>query len=113
MFELKAGMDRYVIDFTDVSRANDFHDIIRDALDFPDWYGKNWDALWDLLSDMAIGGDPTHIEIRGLDHLRNFYEPAIEPFISILKDYKHYRNDKYAKLIRIEIVDGDNITEIE
>lgn len=109
MFELKDGMYRYVIDFTNVSRDNDFHDIIRDALDFPDWYGKNWDALWDL----AIGSEPTHIEIRGMEQLKSFYEPAIEPFMSVLKDLKHYRNDKYAHLIRIEIVDGDKMKEID
>ena len=56
--------DPYIIDFTGVKYYLQIHEIIKEALDFPDYYGKNWDAFWDCLTDMV--GDPLHIEIYGL-----------------------------------------------
>ena len=37
------------LDFTECKNYLEFHERIRKAFDFPDWYGKNWDAFWDLL----------------------------------------------------------------
>ena len=88
MFELKDGMDRYVIDFTDVSRANDFHDIIRDALDFPDWYGKNWDAFNDLLSTEC---DADKVIIKGEKSLPKELDKALAIMHEILERNKQDR----------------------
>jgi len=55
----------YILDFTNIQYYLDFHKIIQEELDFPDYYGKNWSAFWDCLTDMV--GDPLHIQIIGLD----------------------------------------------
>ena len=51
--------ETYTIDFTDVKNFLEMHFVIKEALDFPDYYGCNWSALWDSLTDMygitAIG----------------------------------------------------------
>ena len=45
--------DLYTIDFRDVQNYAEVHLIIREALGFPDYYGCNWDAFWDCLTDMV------------------------------------------------------------
>ncbi|MGI6754082.1 MAG: barstar family protein [Eubacteriales bacterium] len=35
------------------------HKIIKDELDSPDYYGENWYAFWDCLTDMAC--NPIHM----------------------------------------------------
>ena len=44
MYELK---EQYIIDFSNVKYYLDMHHAIQKALDFPDYYGQNWDAFWD------------------------------------------------------------------
>ena len=39
-----------VLDLTDVSDLEDLHNRIKKALDFPDYYGANWNAFWDCLN---------------------------------------------------------------
>ena len=95
----------YTIDFSEVKHYMEIHSIIQKALDFPDYYGRNWSAFWDCLWDMY--GDPVHIEIVGFENIRKNFESAAEKMIEILKRFKHYLNDKLADEIRIEIVDGD------
>ena len=37
--------EKYTIDFTSVENYLDIHFIIKQALDFPDYYGCNWSSL--------------------------------------------------------------------
>ena len=78
------------------------HFTIRDALDFPDYYGCNWSAFWDCLTNMV--GDPIHIEIIGLDVIRQKFDGSADKMIEILKDLKHDDDDEYADEITIEVV---------
>lgn len=102
--------DLYIIDFSNVKYYLEMHKVIKDALDFPDYYGQNWDAFWDCLTDMV--GDPINIEIRGLEVIERKFNGAVETLINILKDFKHYNNDRYVNDIHIAIVIGDRKVEI-
>ncbi len=42
-------MKTVYLDLTDCKHLYDLHERIRVAFDFPEWYGKNWNAFWDLL----------------------------------------------------------------
>ena len=102
--------DLYVIDFSSVKCYLEMHKVIKDALDFPDYYGQNWSAFWDCLTDMV--GDPINIEVRGLEVIERKFNGAVETLINILKDFKHYNNDRYVNDIHIVIVSGDRKVEI-
>ena len=43
----------YTLNFTDVTNYLEIHEIIQNDLDFPDYYGKNLDALYDCLTEMS------------------------------------------------------------
>ncbi len=101
--------DKYTIDFRGVEHYFDMHFTIRDSLEFPDYYGCNWDAFWDCLTDMY--GDPIHIEIIGLDVIRRKFDDSADMIIETLKEFKHNYDDKYVNDITIEIV-TENGTEI-
>ncbi len=54
------------------------------ALSFPDWFGRNWDALWDLLGDLSwLDGRAVAIVHDGLPRL----EPdALAVYVTVLAD---------------------------
>lgn len=95
----------YTMDFTKVNHYFEMHAVIKEALDFPDYYGCNWDAFWDCLTDMY--GDYMRIEIIGLENIRKRFDGSADKMIEILKEFKHYINNMLADKIKIEIVDGD------
>ena len=37
------------LDLTGCKYLGEIHEIIREAFDFPECYGQNWSAFWDLL----------------------------------------------------------------
>ena len=86
------------------------HRVIQVSLNFPDYYGCNWDAFWDCLTNMI--GRPIHIEIIGLDVIESKFDDAANTMIDILREFKHYDDDEFVDDIKIEIVDGDTCTVI-
>ena len=100
---------KYVINFTNLEHFLEIHAIIWKSLEFPDYYGCNWDAFWDCLTDMY--GDPIHIEIIGLEVLKSKFDDSAEKMIKILKQFKHYANNTFSDTIKIEIIHKDGTCE--
>src|SRR5258708_30591818 len=51
------------LDMVTIDAANDVLGSIARALDFPDWFGANWDALEDCLSDLSWRRGDGHVLI--------------------------------------------------
>jgi len=39
------------IDLADVATVDDLHNLMMQRLEFPHYYGKNWDAFWDVITE--------------------------------------------------------------
>ncbi len=59
-------MDFTVIDCSYVTGPESLHDALKVALDFPDYYGKNLDALFDCLTDIQ---SPVHLVLAHFNAL--------------------------------------------
>ena len=103
--------EKYTIDFTNVNYYLEMHAVIWKALAFPDYYGCNWSAFWDCLTDMY--GDPIHIKIIGLDVIERKFDGVAEKMLSILERFKHFNHDLFAKDITIEIINENGREEIQ
>ena len=104
--------EKYVVDFTNVKYYLEMHAVIEKSLDFPDYYGCNWDAFWDCLNDMY--GTSIHIEIIGIEVIERKFVNAAEKMIEILKRFKHFNNDLFSDIIRIDIIREDgSVTTID
>ncbi|RLL66162.1 barstar family protein [Streptomyces sp. Z26] len=47
-----------VLDLGDVTDKAGFLDACASGLELPDWFGRNWDALADCLTDLSWWGEP-------------------------------------------------------
>ena len=92
----------YSLDFSKLTDYKEIHPIIQKSLDFPDYYGKNWDAFWDCITDMIT--DTVHIEIRGIEQLKKIDEKSEKMLMECLKEFKHVYNDRYSERIKIELI---------
>lgn len=51
------------IDLADVTTENDLHTLLMQRLEFPHYYGKNWNAFWDVITEP--GCLPHRLTLRG------------------------------------------------
>ena len=108
-----AYKEQYTLDFSKIERWEEFHQIIKKELDFPDYYGENWDALWDCLTEMVDEEEPLNIEIIGAEKLEQKFTGTVDMMVKILKELKHLDSDQYFDCIKIEFVCGDARYEIQ
>ena len=87
------------LDLTGCKYLGEIHQRIKEAFDFPDFYGENWDAFWDLLRTEC---DANKVVIVGEETVSKELKPSVETMNGILQELKEDRI-KYGELIEIEI----------
>lgn len=87
------------LDLTGCKYLGEIHQRIKEAFDFPDFYGENWSALWDLLRSEC---DSTQIIVLGIKTVPDEYKWHIDKMQEILQRLKKERA-KYNERIKIEI----------
>ena len=87
------------LDLTGCKYLGEIHQRIRKAFDFPDFYGEDWDAFWDLLWSEC---DADKVVIIGGETVSKKLMPSVEMIKQILQELKEHRK-KYGDLIEIEI----------
>lgn len=81
-------MEPVILDLTGCRYFLELQERLRDALGLPEYFGRNWDALWDSL----VYESPVELlEIRGEDCVAAELRPAIAQLNEILKDAKKRR----------------------
>ena len=60
-------MKKVTVDFGECRYMLDLYEAMADALGFPEWYGKNLDALWDCLT--GIIEVPVEVHFKGIGKL--------------------------------------------
>ena len=103
--------ENYILDFSGVKTWIDIHAIIEKEFDFPNYYGANWDAFWDCITDF-IDSRGLDIEIIGLDKIYSKFREDIDIFVDSLKDLKHIYDDEYADVVKIVIHHGNSKVEL-
>ncbi len=78
---------QFEIDGKKINTVNDFHTEIAALLRLPEWYGRNLDALWDLLT----GHVDTNVKLIWKNHsvskdrLGNEFDKIISVFLDLRK----------------------------
>ncbi len=87
------------LDLTDCKYLGEIHQRIKKAFHFPDFYGENWSAFWDLLRSEC---DADKVIIVGEDSVSKELGTSVQILKGILKGFKELC-DKDGDPIEIEI----------
>lgn len=87
------------LDLTGCKYLGEIHQKIKKAFDFPDFYGENWDAFWDLLRSEC---DADKVVIIGGETVSKELVPSTKMINEILKEFQEHCA-KYGEQVEIEI----------
>ncbi len=102
------------VDLTQVTDKEGFLDAIGKALNFPDWFGHNWDALADCLTDLSWMAADGYVII--LDHADAFAAANPTDFataLSILQDAADTWRDEGVPLWTLVGTGSDGIAWLQ
>ena len=73
-----------VLDFTGCKYLGEIHKVLKERFGFPDYYGENWDALWDCLSYYTL--EDLRVEIKGLQSLPEEFDEDVQIMLEVFDD---------------------------
>lgn len=91
-------MITYIIDGNNIHDKNDFHVEIAKTFQFPDYYGKNLDALWDCLTDCVSDWKGKPVEIIWIAHHLSENRLGNEYFKKIIDGLFDLKNNWHTNL---------------
>lgn len=87
-----------VLDLTDCEHVGMIQPKIKEAFDFPSWYGKNWDAFKDFL---FYEYPVAKVTVIGADTLPPIFDRDMQILRKILEDKKNKLRKPQSSLVRI------------
>jgi len=90
------------LNLTGCKHLDELHERIRTAFNFPEWYGKNWDAFWDLMWSEC---DADKVIIRGENTLSNDFNTSLSKMHEVLDDNIEFRKENDLNTFSYEIID--------
>ena len=80
-----AGWNFVLLDTSEIHDKTGFLDLCATAFDLPRWFGRNWDALADSLSDRSTG-EPEIVLWIGLRHLLEHDHDTVDVALQIFAE---------------------------
>lgn len=91
-------MTHLAIDVGSVAAVGELHALLARVLRFPGYYGHNWDAFWDCVTDPGQSDMPSRLEIVGVKALRLRFPRDAELLEQIVADLRGERPELSVEL---------------
>ena len=89
-------MNTITIDFAGAECIEQIHSTLKKNLDFPEWYGENLDALWDLLTGYL---EPCTIIIKGSEEVSDEITEYVQKVVGVFLEA-----ERIFKQIKVNII---------
>jgi len=84
-------LDHQRIDLAGCGSKEEFLRRVADALDFPEWFGGNWDAFYDCLADLSWRPARGYVLVlENPDRMRRVAPESLDTALAILGDAAAY-----------------------
>jgi RNAse (barnase) inhibitor barstar len=80
--------EKLLLDMSGIIDDETLHEYLSKKLNFPGYYGYNFDAFWDCITDEEQSSMPNVLVVEGLASLKMLLPKEYEKLFACLKDYE-------------------------
>ncbi|MFO6497607.1 barstar family protein [Bacillus sp. HSf4] len=81
--------EKITLDVSNIQDSNELHNALKEKLEFPDFYGMNWDAFWDAITGLVEL--PKTIIFEGWGNIEEKLPTDSQTLVNIFKEF----NEEY------------------
>lgn len=97
------GRGTAIVDLTNCKTWGEMFFKIKRGMDFPDFCGENWSALWDSLFSYT---KHTRVIVKGTDTVVPELKPYVAKMLEIFRKFKE-ECDRFNWEFEYEVINGD------
>ena len=86
--------NKLLLDLSGIIDAETLHEYLSKKLNFPGYYGFNFDAFWDCVRDDAQSSMPNTLFLEGLSEFAKNLPAEYEKFMDCMSDYEKEFSDR-------------------
>ena len=79
--------EEILLDLSGIINSETMHEYLSTRLNFPAYYGYNFDAFWDCITDEQLSDMPNTLIVEGLKALKKHLPDEHNKLLNCLKDY--------------------------
>ena len=88
-----------ILDFSKCKYLGEIHLMLKEKFGLPEYYGENWDALWDCLDDRFCEEKDFTVEIYGYTKLENDLRVHCAAMLEVFDDVHEEHPNVVFKII--------------
>lgn len=100
--------EELLLDVSGIIDKETFHEYVSKKLNFPGYYGFNFDAFWDCITDDEQSEMPKILVVEGLGALKKYLPELHNVFLECLQDYEKEFPDRKV-LYRQDSPSGEGV----
>lgn len=82
----KINENPIILDFKNCKYCGTVHKILKKKFGLPEYYGENWDALWDCLRYLWIWDEDVSVEIHNFYSMNKDIQEYCKPMFKVFED---------------------------
>ena len=85
-----------ILDFSECKYLGEIHLMLKEKFGLPEYYGENWDALWDLMQDVFSEDREYLVELHGFYTMNEELKKECKLMLKVFDDvHREAPNFKY------------------
>lgn len=85
------ALTRSILSIGHATSVNSLHEMLAASLDFPGYYGKNWNAFWDCITNPDQSDFPDILILKGFEIFREKFPGDADNLRRCLDDLQKQR----------------------
>ena len=88
-----------ILELSQCQYIREIHGLLKDKFGLPEYYGENWDALWDCLDGLFDDREAFTVKVCGFYAMSEELQEACTPMLEVLEELEQETPNLHVEIL--------------